>query len=118
MSSRRIAQVQDLIANELGAILLKELEFPPGSFPNILRVKVAADLKNATVWLGVFPPEKRAEVLQVINANIGQIQRLLNKRLVMKFVPRLLFKIDTTSDQVARISELVSKIKSEHESDK
>jgi len=118
MSSRRLAQVQDLIAQELGAILLKELEFPSGSFPNILRVKVAPDLKNATVWLGVFPPEKRVQVLKLINTHIGEIQNLLNKRLVMKFVPRLLFKIDTTSDHVSRINELVAEIKSENESSK
>lgn len=108
--SRRLKQVADLIVRELGPILLREVEFPPGTFPNILKAEVAADLKNATVWLGVVPPEKRDEVLEAINRNIGEVQRSLNKRLTMKFTPRLSFKIDTTSDKVARVQELVKEI--------
>jgi len=108
--SRRLKQVADLIARELEPILLREVEFPPGAFPNIIKVEVAADLKNATVWLGVVPPEKREEVLAVINKNIGEVQRTLNKRLTMKFTPRLSFKVDTTSDKVARVQELVEEI--------
>jgi len=115
--SRRIKQVEDVVIRELSPVLMREVEFPPGSFPNILRVKVSPDLKNATVWLGVVPPEKREEVLEAINNNIKEVQRALNKRLTMKFVPRLLFKIDTTSDNVVRVQELVSKINSEDAKD-
>lgn len=111
--SRRTEQVQDVIQKELGAILSRDIEFPTGSFPNIVKVKVAADLKNATVWLGVIPSEARSRVLKTVEANIGSIQKTLNKRLTMKFVPRLLFKIDTSIDKVVRVNELVDKIQAE-----
>ena len=111
--SRRIEQVQDVIQKELGSILAREIEFPVGSFPNILRVKVSADLRQATVWLGVVPPAARSQVLETLNANSGEIQKILNKRLTMKFVPRLSFKIDKSIDKVIRVNELVDKIKAE-----
>lgn len=111
---RRIIQIQDLIARELGFIISREVELPPGAFPSILRVKVSEDLRHALVWVGVVPPEKRQTVLRCLEANIFEIQSALNQRLTMKFAPRLLFKIDTTSDKVQRIEELVDQIHREN----
>ncbi|MFC1618239.1 30S ribosome-binding factor RbfA [Patescibacteria group bacterium] len=105
--SRRTEQVQDLIQQELGKILIREIEFPVGAFPNILRVSVSPDLRNATVWVGVVPPKMRGKVLKTIERNIGRIQSLLNKRLYMKFVPQLRFEIDSTIDKVDRVARLL-----------
>ncbi len=110
---RRVIQIQDLIARELAVIFSREIEFPPGAFPNIVKVKVSEDLRHALVWIGVVPSEKRAAVLECLNKNIYHLQAFLNKRMTMKFPPRLLFKIDTTSDKVQRIEELVDKIHQE-----
>lgn len=112
---RRVIQIQDLIARELAAIFSREVEFPLGAFPSILKVKVSADLRHALVWVGVVPPEKRPAVLDCLNDNIYDIQACLNQRLTMKFAPRLLFKIDTTSDKVQRIEQLVEQIKKEND---
>jgi len=111
--SRRTEQVQDVIQKELGMILAREIEFPLKVFPNIIKVDVPPDLRNATVWLGVVPAEARDEVLEAINNDIGAVQKLLNRRMPMKFVPRLHFKIDESIDKVMRVSELVDRIKSE-----
>lgn len=110
---RRVIQIQDLIARELAVIFSREVEFPTGAFPAILKVKVSADLRHALVWVGVVPPEQRQAVLDCLNDNIYDIQAFLNKRLTMRFAPRLLFKIDTTSDKVQRIEQLVDQIKKE-----
>ncbi len=110
---RRVIQIQDLIARELAVIFSREMEFPVGAFPSIIKVKVSEDLRHALVWIGVVPPEKRQEVLKCLNKNISQLQSFLNQRLTMKFPPRLLFKIDTTSDKVQRIEELVAEIHQE-----
>lgn len=111
--SRRVIQVQDLIQKELGKILARDVEFEPGIFPNILRVDVSPDLKNATVYMGVVPPTARKDVIKTINKQIGDIQGTLNKLLYMKFVPRLTFKIDTTIDNVDKVNQLLKKIHTE-----
>lgn len=110
---RRVIQIQDAVARELAVIFTREVEFPLGAFPSIVKVKVSADLRHALVWVGVVPPEKRQAILECLNKNIYDIQAFLNRRLTMKFPPRLLFKIDTTSDKVRRIEELVDQIKKE-----
>lgn len=115
---RRIIQIQDLVARELSVIFSREVEFPLGAFPSIVKVKVSADLRHASVWIGVVPPERRQAVLACLQANIYDIQALLNQRLTMRFAPRLLFKIDTTSDKVQRIEELVDQIKKEDDGTK
>ncbi len=115
---RRIIQIQDVIARELAVIFSREIEFPIGAFPSIVKVKVSEDLRHALVWIGVVPPGKRQEVLECLENNIYHIQSFLNKRLTMKFPPRLLFKIDSTSDKVQRIEELVDQIHQENDSSK
>lgn len=115
---RRVIQIQDLIARELAVIFSREVEFPLGAFPSIVKVKVSADLRHALVWIGVVPPERRQAVLDCLNKNIYDIQAFLNQRLTLKFPPRLLFKIDTTSDRVQRIEELIDQIKKEDDGTK
>ncbi len=110
---RRLLQVQDLIQQELGKILIREIEFPVGIFPNILAVKVSPDLKYARISLGVIPSNRRGTALKRIEKRIGHIQNCLNKKLVMRFVPRLRFVIDGTIDKVERVSEIVNKIHAE-----
>ena len=115
---RRITQIQDSIARELARIFSREIEFPIGAFPNIVKVKVSEDLRHALVWIGVVPAGKRPEVLACLESNIYHIQSFLNKRLTMKFPPRLRFKVDSTSDKVQRIEELVDQIHQENDSSK
>ena len=111
--TRRTKRIAELIERELSAILSRDIEFPKGSFPNIIDIKVTADLRQATVWVGVVPASFRSRVLACLEKNAGEIQDQLNHRLEMKFVPRLTFKIDTSSDQVARVNELLGEIKDE-----
>lgn len=110
---RRVRQVEELLKVELGNIFIRGLEFPHGAFQNIIKVKASKDLKYALVWVGVFPPEKRDEVLKYLNKNVYYIQQIINKRFQMKIVPKITFKIDRLSDKVAEVDEALEKIKKE-----
>ncbi|EKD49787.1 MAG: hypothetical protein ACD_63C00050G0003 [uncultured bacterium] len=111
--SHRIKQVEKLIREELGGILLKEFEFPADSFFSIVRVKVSNDLKHATAWIDVIPVEKRNKVLNFLKKNIFDIQKFLNKKLKMKFVPKVKFAVDKTPDNVEKVYNLLQKVHDE-----
>ena len=99
MPEKRIAQVNELIAQELGTIIAREVEFPEGSLATITKVTAAADLKNAFVWLSILPKASETDVLKLLRKQAGRLQRFLNKRLAMQYIPKIIFKIDTGEDE-------------------
>jgi ribosome-binding factor A len=94
MSSRRQEQVNSLIQRELGSILQVELELPLGTLLTISRVVVSPSLEHADIYITVLPDKQTKTVLTLLQKNIYHLQKLLNKKLVLKFVPKIRFQID------------------------
>src|SRR3990167_5131644 len=107
----RLAQVNELIRQELSRLLLTEVEFPKNCLVTITRVETAKDLRYAKVWLSVMPVLYIKKVLARLNFQIGHLQFLLNKRLSMKPLPRLNFAIDDTEQKAEEIRALLDRIK-------
>ncbi len=110
MPSKRIAQVNELIRDELGKIFTRELELPGDSIVTISRVDTSADLEHAQVWLKIYPIDKSREVFPIILQSSKEIQHQLGQKLVMRVIPHLRFKIDESEEKAARIDELIDQI--------
>lgn len=108
--SRRVEQLNSLVQQEVSQLLKREIEFAHGVFVTVSRVSVADDAESAKIWVSVFPTEQSDSALETINRNIGQIQQLLNKRLVMKFVPKLTFALDHAEEKVASLNALLDAV--------
>ena len=106
--SERIKKLNDLLRDEVGKILKKELEFND-VLVTVARADISPTLEHATIWISVFPDPKREKVLQKINRQIYLLQQILNKRLTMHPVPKIRFEIDKTEEEAARIEELIEK---------
>lgn len=107
MGAKRIAQLNSLVQREVAALLARQIEFPVGAMVTVSRVMVADDAESAKVWLSILPATFKTEVIQIITANIRDIQSALNKKLVMKFVPKLTFLVDRTEERAARINTVL-----------
>ena len=108
--SRRIEQLNSLIQQEVAFLLEKEIEFPDGVFVTVTRVEVAADAESAKVWLSVFPDERSQSALDLVNHRIAHLQGILNRRLHMKFVPKLTFYLDHAEEKVASLNALLDAV--------
>ncbi len=106
--SERIKKLNDLLRDEVGKILVKELEFND-VLVTVVRADISPTLEHATIWISVFPDPKREKVLQKINQQIYRLQQILNKRLAMHPVPKIRFEIDKTEEEAARIEKLIEK---------
>lgn len=91
-------------------MLHKEIEWPHGVFVTVSRAEVADDAESAKVWLSVFPTEQSEAALELVQRQIGNLQHLLNKRLVMKFVPKLSFVLDHAEEKVASLNALLDAV--------
>lgn len=74
---------------------------------SISKVNVTSDLAIAKVYLSIFPTEKGAELLTAIRSNTPLIKHDLAQRVKMQLrkVPNLIFYIDDTLDQIAKIDK-------------
>ncbi len=103
----RLVKVNELINIEIGKILQSELELPSGVFVTIVSVDTSRTLEHAKVKISVLPLEKADQVLKEIKNQIYDIQQILNKKLIMRKIPKIRFEIDTTEERASRIDRLL-----------
>ena len=114
--TRRTEKVAALLQAEVGAFI-NQIELP--AMTTISKVDVTPDLKWASVWITVLGDKKQQEeVLDKLHENLRELQGGLNRKLEMKFVPRLKFVIDHGEEYASRINELLRKTKVKRDEDK
>jgi ribosome-binding factor A len=110
--SRRTERVNDLIRDELSDMLLRELNDPRlGPLISITRVEVTPDLANARVFVSVMGDEgEQKQAMKALEAAGGFMHRELKKRLTMRKVPFLNFRLDTSIAEGAEVLSLLDKV--------
>ncbi|MFA5197528.1 MAG: 30S ribosome-binding factor RbfA [Patescibacteria group bacterium] len=109
--SKRTYRVNELIKEEVSQILLKELGSDFG-FITVLAVDTRRDLRHATVWVSIIG-EKAKAILTQLEDKEKNIQSQLNKRLVLKYVPKLTFELDHSGEYATEIGKTLKKIRND-----
>ena len=115
--SKRIDRVNQLIKQTLSNLLLRELDFEKDILITLTRVKTASDLSKARVFISVMPEEKIGLVMRSLNRNIYRLQQKMNKKLVMKRVPKIIFEQETKTAEADRIEKLLDELKNKGKTD-
>lgn len=102
----RTDKLASLIKRELGRILLSEGYGESDGLLTITDVSVTADLSEAKVGISVIGRDARG-VLKILNQNIYQIQGELNRHLVLRKFPRIIFAIDDRGQVAEKINKLI-----------
>ncbi len=112
---KRSVRVGDLIREEIADIIMHRLKDPRLGFVTVTGAKVSDDLRHATVYVSVFEDIKRGETLKALSSSASFVRNELGKRLKMKFIPRLFFKIDESIEYGQKIDRILDGIKSDTE---
>jgi len=99
----RHALAEMLTRGEVGDVELDKLA------PSIAEVQVSPDLKIATAFVRSLLIGKEQLALEALNRNRKFMRGLLAKKMAMKYVPELRFKIDTSLDYAGKIDEILRK---------
>lgn len=91
--SHRIEKVNQLLKKEVGQLIHQETDFDD-IWITVTKVDASPDLSQAKIKITVMPENKSEEALKTIKENIGSLQKKINRRLNMKWVPYLIFEID------------------------
>lgn len=113
---KRSQRVADLIREEMAEIIMK-LKDPRIGFVTVTGVKITDDLKIATVYISILKQEEKEATLEILNSAKGFMRSELSKRVRMKFIPALIFRIDESIEYGDRIERLLKEIRSASTSD-
>ena len=111
MAKRRIPQVNELIKQELGKILLRKIEFPKGTLVTVTRVESSQNLIESKVYISTIPENQTLEVSKILNRNIFDIQQIINTRLKMRPIPKIKFVEEKKTKKAETVEGLLEKIK-------
>lgn len=107
--SRRSEKVAALLQIEIGKYLV-QLELP--ALTTISKVEVTPDLKWCKVWVTIMGDKKiQDEVMDILVGNLYDLQGQVNRKLTMKFVPKIKFVVDHGEEYAAKINELLRETK-------
>ncbi|MFH0987507.1 MAG: ribosome-binding factor A [Patescibacteria group bacterium] len=107
--SKRTERINSVLQRETGKIICEELELPYDTLVTITGVNTTGNLLESEILFTVFPQSKEEEVLQGLRRNVYDIQKILNRKLRMKPVPKIRFKIDEGMKNFYRIDEISPK---------
>ena len=110
MTELRAKKFNELIKIELGKIIFDFLDVKSGVLVTITRVITAADLFSAIVFVSVWPDNKAEELFGKLNRAVYQIQQLLNKKLKIRPVPKIIFKRDKNPEEASEVEKLIKEI--------
>lgn len=107
MSEERVEKLSAAVRRNVDEILLRELNFKPGVFVTISRVDTSSDLRYTNLFLSIFPEKEIQYVLKSLKKEVYKIQGLLNKKLRMRPLPKIVFKLDTSEVEAEKIEKLL-----------
>ncbi|HSL97364.1 MAG TPA: 30S ribosome-binding factor RbfA [Candidatus Deferrimicrobiaceae bacterium] len=107
----RTDRIDQLIREELGEILARDVQDPRIGFTTVTSVETSPDLSHARVWVSVIgQPAERDAALQGLRRAMPFVRRELARRLTLRRVPELHVRLDDTAERGTRVLRLLSEL--------
>lgn len=108
MTGSRTERVADQIQREVARVLQFEMHDSRLGFITVTGVKVSPDLGHARVFVSLLSEGKaRDEAIKALDAARGFVRHHIATSLRLKRTPEIVFTIDTSIEQGARIDDLL-----------
>ena len=109
--SQRTDRVGDLLRSELASIIQREMRDPRARLATVSGVPVSRDLSHAEVRISVLGDEdSRRSSLEAFRRAGGFLRSMLARRVRLRIVPELSFKLDRGAEHSQRISEILEEL--------
>lgn len=114
MVSIRVHKVAEQMKKEIASIIEHQTKDPRIGFITITNVELSNDLRHAKVYfssLGNDEEQKRS--LEGLEKAKGFIRKEVAQRINLRYVPEILFRIDSSIEHGVKISKILSQINHE-----
>ena len=107
-NSHRQEKLGELIAVELSDLMRTRLKDPRVGFASITHVEVSGDFRHAKIFVSVMgSPEDQAATMKGLKHAAGYLRHELAERITLRYMPELVFKLDTSIAEGAKVLELI-----------
>lgn len=104
----RQEKLGELFAAELSDLLRTRVKDPRVGFASITHVEVSGDYRHAKIYVSVLgSEEERNETIKALKHATGFLRHELASRVVLRYMPEIIFKLDTSIEKGSRILELI-----------
>ena len=109
MESTRQHKIARLIQKDMSDILLRYARTLHGTLISVSEVRVTVDLSIAHIYLSIFPQDKVASTMALIEENSHRFRGELGalERHQLRIIPEIVFHLDETIERMERIDELL-----------
>ncbi len=109
--SVKVERLNQIILKEVTEIIQFELKDPAIGFITITDVQVTNDYSYAKIYVSFLGKKERNEAgMKALQRSKGFIRSELAKKMSMRKVPELLFKLDETLERSRKIDAILKKI--------
>lgn len=118
MAVKRTDRLNSLLKEVISEVIKREVRNPHvAELVTVTRVQISKDLRHAKVFISVIGTEQqKAETIDALASAAGFIAVQSSQKVVMRYFPELIFKLDDSVEKHMRIEELLGKISQERES--
>src|SRR6476620_1750969 len=107
----RTTRIDELLREEMGSILSRDVEDPRIGFATILSIETTPDLRHAKVLVSVIgQPDDRRTTLNALGRAMPFVRHELGKRLRLKRIPEFHLELDDTLERGTRVLQLLNEI--------
>jgi ribosome-binding factor A len=116
MQGKRLDRINQLIKEEIGTLLMRELKDPRLGFVTVTEVETSKDLRMARVFVSVLGDEAQwAASLKALVSARGFVRNWLRDHLELRVIPELDFRPDRSFEHAARIQTLLREVRGQGE---
>ena len=109
--SQRTERVDELLRQEIGSIITRDVADPRVGFATITSVETTPDLRHAKVWISVIgQPAEREATMAALRRAMPFVRHELGTRLRIKRIPDLHVHLDDTAERGTRVLQLLREL--------
>ncbi|MFY7842714.1 MAG: 30S ribosome-binding factor RbfA [Rhabdochlamydiaceae bacterium] len=111
----RIPRVNSLLKEVISEVINKDVKNPNlNSILTVTQVEVSKDLHHAKVYISVIGDIKqKQQTLEALESAAGFIAVTASKKVVLRYFPSLVFKIDDSVDKHMRIDAVLAELEAQ-----
>lgn len=112
MNKRRINRISEEIKKVVSELLTRDIKDPRiSSMTSVVKVEVTNDLSYAFIYVSVLGKEEEKEnTIKGLQSAKGYIRREIGRRIDLRLVPELIFRLDKSIEHGLHISQLIDKV--------
>tara|TARA_B100000073_G_scaffold346932_1_gene359686 strand:- start:252 stop:653 length:402 start_codon:yes stop_codon:yes gene_type:complete len=115
-NSRRIQRVSSLLKKEISHILMNDLEgnLIVDNFVSITKIEISIDLQYCKVYVSsTAGSDTNQAIVENLNLSKSLIRHHLSKRVQMRRIPEIVFKLDTVFEEGLSVLKLLDELRGE-----